>query len=142
VNGDGVVRVLVRISEDGDGTGLGLELCLGQLCLNVNSTTKDEIFELHLVCDTKDNERCPRRMDRKDTIVDDVAQYDVVHVMPSGKEVGLSRGEGNPVFSRYCLVCDEAVGSGCRLRSPCGFGIAAKLRSTFGSRLLKVMDIH
>ncbi len=72
------------IVDPGKATGLGLKLCRGQLCLNVNSTTKDELLELHIGGDTRDDERCPRRMDRHGTILYDVAEYDVVHVTPSG----------------------------------------------------------
>ena len=63
MNGDGAVRVRASRSGEGDGAGLGLDLCRGQFCLDVNSTTEDELLDLHLGGDAIDNERCPRRVD-------------------------------------------------------------------------------
>ncbi len=62
------------------------------------------LLELPLGVDTGDNERRPQRMDRKGTILYDVAQYDVVHVTPGGHEIGLSRGECSPPVMYFLVI--------------------------------------
>ena len=82
MDGGGVVRVHARGSREGDGAGLSLGLCRGHLGLDVNSTIVDELLDPGLGGNTWDNESCPRRMDGERAGLDDVAQYDVVHVPP------------------------------------------------------------
>ena len=52
MDGGGVVRIHTRGSREGDGAGIGLGLCLGQLGLYADSTIVDELLDLRLGGDT------------------------------------------------------------------------------------------
>ena len=81
----------------------------------MDSATEDELLKFCFGGDTSDNEGRPRRMNREDSVLHDVAQYDVIHVTSGGQEVGLSRRKGDPpilyflVISLFAMKLSEVV---------------------------------
>ena len=87
----------------------------------MDSTIVDKLLDSRLDGNTWRNEGCPRRMDGEGAGLDDVAQYDVVHMASNGEEVGMGRGEAYPPVLYFLVapllamtLLEVVIDLGCR----------------------------